>query len=868
MIGRKKLLATMMVLVLVFSVSTALFTPASGVELSQDEDFSDDYVEITDVEPMDAYIGEEEVQFGVAVENLAFEDGDIDNVTDVRVSVDTDADVDWVHQVEPPMTVDGVNMTEPANQTFVFGYDDGADFDAQLFEFDVDPDADHGEYEMEIVVSYAYVDEEGQEDTETLEAAYEFEIMKNAEVHDIDPVWAGVNNQDVEVEIENVGITVLEDIELTLDTPAGISLRDEMAYIPGTLVPGETRTAHFRIDVDNDVDPDIYDIEYTLETTRDDVEIEEEDEIELPVDFTPRITMEEDDEIEVEQGEREVTFDTTFVNTGNVDLIDVHVSLITDDYYFVEAVDHYEYGEDIVDPVIPLGDLDVGDEEELEFTVGLHRYLHDGLHNLLFRWDGEYYNDGSLGDATQYEHVGVDWDRDESPSEPFLYEVYEDNHEYDEEDIELERPWEGPNRLMDVTAVTIDITGEIIYDIDLEDEIKDESVEVMLENHELVGFDDLDVIMETGENTPFLNPTDHDKDHVEMTPRSDDSIDPSDAIDPFATVYFTVDINTEYVDEMMEKRVSAYTANLTITSMLNRDTNEEIHDIPIDVSGSARGLGPRLAVEADLRENQMEDGERFNVTYTIRNEGDDSARDTWIEMRPDQYDNENWEVLHGFIWATSSTEEEMELNITDNDYMSLYARLMQQKNVSEDVTLEQLGIEDGEDIADLHLYFEGALTGPEPHVWELFIDEIAPGQEVTVDFQMATPEAAHIDHTYDQNVTIDYIDSYGEDRTEDYTVTLGPAIVGDEVVDEEPTESLYGVIIVLAIVVVALIVVILTKTKSKKGPTDEEESLEDKEEIDFEESEDTDEEPDWDSLEDERTEAELEEEPPEEIRED
>jgi len=793
------------------------------------------------------YIGQQEETFEIGLTNID------DDLTEVWVEVDT---TDYLVFEEYQKEIGDL---------------DAGDSDEVEFEFDVLGDATPGEYEMEITVHFEYVENGGEGE---ISESIEFEILQNADVRlEMDPteLWAGENFQGFLIELENEGGEQLTDIELELIPPAGIgiTLHDPVTEI-SELDDGETIEIEHRADVDHDVEPGFYTFEYELEAARDGVDIEEDGEIEedLVVEFTPRITVEEE-EISVDKGVTQYTVEVTFKNTGNVPLRDVYVGMITDDDYFIKAVDHYEYGDEVKEPAVLLGDLDVEEEEQMEFTIGLHRYLQEGRHKLRFRWDGWFYNDGSTGDPISYEHIGVDWDN----GDPFYYEVVEEDeydHEYEEEVADELEEWPrvGPYTFLNVSAVDYHITGTVEDDIELEGDIKNIGLDVTLENHELVDFKDLLVELEVGEDTPFLNPTNRTKDYVEMDPTESvkvlEKFDIEEGEVGEATLVFYVNINTEYVEnELLGEGASRYTANLIIRRAVNEDTNEEINDIPVEIEGEARGLGPRLVVEGDLEENQIVEGERFNLTYTISNHGDDTARDVWIEMQPELYDNENWDVLHGFIWAISSTEREREGPEWEMDLV----RYLERKNVSEEVTLEQLGIDDAEEIADLHMYFKNALSAPRPHTWRMYVSEIAPGDEVSVSFNMVSSEDMHLGQPYQENITIDFIDSYGiEYENQEYPTTIGPMHVGEVEEVEEPAEvfgmdaAMFGVILVIIILVIVLAVSLASrKTGGKEEEEETFEELEEEPEIE-EEFEEEPLEPDETEEDFEEIEEELEEE--------
>ncbi len=801
-----RLISIFVATALLLSIIGVFYTPVEAGELAPDPE--DDFVEIVNiVGDLDCYVGEQNIAFELQVESLLYGDGTESNVTDVWVEVDPGnnlGEITWVNNIHIPGE-NGTDMSEPdGDQFYSFG----------PFEFHANPDATPGEYVMDIEVHYVYVDDENVTQDGTLETWLTFEIWENTNVLDIDTtLWAGEHFQELEVDVENIGDEAVQDIYLELSgAPAGVSILDSTAYIPGDLPDGETTTAYFRVDVAANVDPGIYTLDYELVGTRDGVEITEVGVVDVVVEFTPRIEADIEDQVTIEQGDTEVTFEVDFENTGNVDLSDVHIGLITDDDFFVQTVDHYEYGEDVRYVAVPLGDLSVGDTETMEITIGLHRYLQDGLHKMMFRWDGWYYNDGSTGEATRYIHVGADWDQTVSPNRAILYEVEEDDHMYNPGagDTELESPWRGPYGFLQVSSVAIHMTATS-EQVALLGDITYVQLEVTLTNHELVDFKDLIVELEVGENTPFLNPVDPSLDHVEMDPISGDYLAAEDSVD----VYFNVDINSAYVQQRLNEGAHAYVSYINVTRAVNVDTNEELSGFQIPVTGELRGMGPRLVVEGELEDNLIEPGEIFTLNYTISNHGDDTARDTWVSMIPELYDNENWDVLHGFIKAISSS--------TDVEDFGL---IHESKNVSEEVTLESLGIDSAEDLVDLHFYFEGALSAPRPHIWTLYVGELAPGESVTVSFSMVSSQHMQLGEPYQETISIQTMDSDGEMWEVDYPITIRT----QETEEEEETTGIFGmesplfeVLLIAIIVIIALIVAMIAMARKSEKPAKEEE---------------------------------------------
>ncbi len=507
------------------------------------------------------------------------------------------------------------------------------------------------------------------------------------------------------------------------------------------------------------------------------------------------------DEIIVEQGTTEVTFEVTFENTGEVDLNDVYVQLLDDGDFLILAVDHYEYGEGIRDIPVELGDLSVGDSVDIEFTIGMHTYLQEGKHMLQFDWNGWFELTDITGEVDRLYEVEVIWDQGVSPNQANLFGIHEDPV-----------PWDGAHIFIHVVDDLINMEGFVDL-VELDDDITYIRIEATLHNFELVGFRDLEVLLEVGENTPFYNPEDRSQNTVAMRrDESDTMIGPSDG-DNEAEIIFYVNVNSDFVTHKLLNNTNAYVGNLVVTRAINVDTNQQIPDFDIPITVGLEGLGPRLVVEGTLDEENIVAGEIFTLTYTISNHGDDTARDTWVTMRPELYDNQNWDVLEGFIRAISTTE-------TDFQFES--------KNVSGEVNLESLGIENAEEIADLHLYFEGALSAPRPHIWTLYVGEIAPGDSISVSFDMVSSRDMKVGQPYQETMDIRWMDSNGEPDGREFPITIRTGETGIE--EEDDVEGLFGmesplfeILLIAVIVIIALIIAMIAMARKVEKPPKEEE---------------------------------------------
>ncbi|MEF8835693.1 MAG: hypothetical protein V5A76_06015, partial [Candidatus Thermoplasmatota archaeon] len=421
------------------------------VNISSVQDMDID-VQADPISPTPLYIGEKNFEFRVTVTN---NEGDPLEYCNVTMTHQGDWIEDWDTNEIGPITVDPGIINQEDFETFRFNVS-GTEADHEVI------------YELTATLEFNFRGTSYEVYTETFE---DIEVERNLDVDDAEygaqpRLMAGEDFQEMMVPIENVGDEDISDIYLTLSgLPNDVSLRDSTARYPGQINIGATEMVYFRVDVASDLDPGTYEIDYELEAVREDdeyVNILEYGTLNIEVDFAPIIESEIQDDLVIEQGTTEVTFNVTFENTGNVDLDEVYVNMIDKEPFFVKAVDHYEYGDDVTEPEIFIGELNTTEKETLKFTVGLHRNLQEGEHRLLFNWTGYFYNDGSLDEPSQYEEVEVYWQE----NAPYPANAYLDS------DYHAGEPeWTGANATLEVEMVELDFSGEFLDDIDLEDGI-------------------------------------------------------------------------------------------------------------------------------------------------------------------------------------------------------------------------------------------------------------------------------------------------------------------------------------------------------------------------------------------------------------
>ncbi|MFW6040682.1 MAG: COG1361 S-layer family protein [Thermoplasmatota archaeon] len=777
-----RLVAGLTVLLLVVSTLTFLVIPAEGAGVSDEElTPNDEYGWLdgvrldgtffdTDEEPeMDCFVGEKEIPLEprfyenfTGQANVTYSEILTDDI--VRLAGD-----EWDSMDEDDW-VDGSDTFEWITDVI---YDDTGAFTSiamgtyiGTFEFNVTNEANPGIYR--IPVELQVTNETGGTwygPHTNLEYVY-LEISGNAGVNDIE-IDPGIEFERIPISVQNQGDTDLEDVSLTLDQSDMVDEEDNEITIHNSdhtsyidyILSGGSRDMYFRFSVPLNMEHGDYDVGYELTATRADEEVVITEEGTFTLTIEPFAELSADiEENSLVQGTTKREFTVNFTNTGNLDLKRVSVApdeggpfSLPNDYYLYSSATRD-------DPLVEIGDLDVGESVEVDFILGIDQYIQVGSHKLFFEYEAYYYD-------TMGEYTGI---------EDF----------YDVHDLGLVADTDEPFAWIEVTEpdVAMDIDATHIDTVRMSD-MGYTTISVVVQNNGYVTYSDAVISLHTS-GTPFINPSDHNANRIEMTN------------EPFTlgagstrTVNFGVLIDTDFIEQRLEEDRPIYSAGLTLEG-INTDTIEEA-EVYFNVEGEMRGVGPRITVLGEPEDNTVVPGEKFELTYNIKNTGDEPVTSLKVTLSPH----------------------------TDG------------------ALLESYGFESGQDA----VYFRQASSPPGSYIWTVEPEEnqLNPGENTTVTFQMVSSGDMQEGSIYHLDITVN-----GETATGSSSWSSASTIRTEESGGTKPffTPQVSWIIVALILGIFFILGLMLHKMEKmpferSKGPTEKEQEETVEEELEFEELE-------------------------------
>ncbi len=593
----------------------------------------------------------------------------------------------------------------------------------------------------------------------------------------------------------------ISDVYLNLsDIPAGITFDETSARIPGIVTTAGSDVI-FRVDVARTVAPGIYIIHYQTEYTNGTgARLNDTGTLNLTVDFTPIIEAEVIGSATITQGNASIpALEVRFTNTGNVDLRNIEIWPELDGVFFYPAVDFYEGADNSGDQnpqfvdKIQLDTLAQGTNTSNSWFIALDPYVQAGQHRILFDWSASYFDNGATGNNAHYVDVIGDWlDDDWDDSTPMIPVC----------DVNPGNEWiAGAYVMVSVNDDHPDFTAEKMQNLDgwsgdyfdlAGDNLVYVNVGTWINTFEMVQFIDIRATLQVGPGTPFLNPLNHSVTTVENDLwNSDDTVGAGNS----AWMEWFVDIDPNAAPGI-------YTVNITLTGR-NADTGEDI-TVTMQSVVEVRGFGPELLITS-VTTGDINPGQQFTMNLTITNQGDDTARNVFVSI-PDSFifngdPSQYWNVVDGFVNSISTYRD---------DYQNGAERETIRDNSN--ITLEQLNIKDAKDIVDLNLYIEGVYTHPAPTVWMVKTSNLAPGESITVTFQMVSNANMAPGRPYVIPVEVDYIDTNGNwGGWWDNTVTVQStgvaepyhATAGSQIVTSDNALG-WGFLVVILILVLVL----------------------------------------------------------------
>jgi hypothetical protein len=517
-------------------------------------------------------------------------------------------------------------------------------------------------------------------------------IPRLNEVQGDTPFEAGEIMQEGSITLTDYTGDTISDISASIPSglPGGITFSDnqDTAVIPTIASPQVIR---WWINVAAGTAPDIYTGNIQFVYTRNGETITETGQtIDISIDYTP-VVVASATVPDVAQNEKNVTISVTFQNIGNVNLIQMWIRMseisIADgnDEFLFTPLAHYE---GTTKKVSEWYELNIGTDDRFSYTgqetsaavtivKEVDYMIPPGDHKVLFEWMGWYYNDGSIGDPSEFQHVVQTWgsemDNNAVMHNPVMWKDEAANGLYPDAaldegtgDVIDGDPWQdGTYIWFESTDTDIDLYGWLSDDngdpIDLfagyaptgEDaDVSFKEIYVTFDNQEKIDFKEMWLTMATGSSRPFLNPVNHALTSVDMyVPDSADSID----ADSEATFAFFVDINVAWW-QTNSLEPGVYEVPVTIEAT-NSDTGDRITPTTIDIMMNVNGFGPELFAEMvnffDV-EDHLDPGETFTLEISIMNYGDDTAREVDVYLRADFV--AGWSIVDQFVTAISPYE--------------------------------------------------------------------------------------------------------------------------------------------------------------------------------------------------------------------
>jgi hypothetical protein len=421
------------------------------------------------------------------------------------------------------------------------------------------------------------------------------------------------------------------------------------------------------------------------------------------------------------------------------------------------------------------------------------------------------------------------------------------------------------------------VTSGYIY---LGDEIRNINLRVELTNKEYVQYTDLDIWLPLNASDGtmvFLNPLGI-LEPIEGQ-ESSNTLPPDGGV---VSVTFNVDINTDidsgiYVMDLIFNAMHDYTKQMvhsTIPVQVRVYPREPILIIPQKTNSDGEYTGsPEVKAK-------VTPGESFTLEFQLENVGDDSAREVFITLSNAWYEDNPFTTIEAFMTSYYPDNPGGDIINSDDSNIVGVPQTCERK-------LSDLGISSVTDIIDA----ERTLMAPSAIVPRFYIQEIQPGEVVTVKFKLEADSHMVVGKAYREWVLVEYIDSDGlqysyDTQNQQLATQPLPIIVtteeDDAWPDEEPISSEMLAVILIIIIIIIIILLFLGSAFNKRRMEEEErpeledELIDEDEDMDMEEEEEEDledelpeelkeeeapakDEPDWDAEEPEEEEEEEDE---------
>ncbi len=426
----------------------------------------------------------------------------------------------------------------------------------------------------------------------------------------------------------------------------------------------------------------------------------------------------------------------------------------------------------------------------------------------------------------------------------------------------------GPYLVVEVIDSELDIDAEDLTApaISLGGRIRDVNVRIRLTNQENVQYTDIEVglpVISANKNqtvfTRECDPINSSENFVGVLTST--TLGPKGG---FIDATFNVDINTDIETgihrfELVFKGMNDYTklpVESTIPVAIRIYPGQPILIIPQINEQTGE---PGVVV------GNVEPGKEFSLTFTLLNTGGDDAREIYVTLSNDWYDDDPFTTIDTFVTSVSSYGTETTYYNNGN---------LRSLNTSRkaNTKLSDIGISDTSDIINV----ERKLLAPTAVVPRFYIKEIKAGESYNVTFKLKADIHMVVGRPYSEHILLEYIDStglvfrYDETNPELSTKPL-PVIVytkksGELQIEKEGLANETYAAIIMAVILIILVLLLIGSRFQKRKMKGAGEGDDESEPEAFDEDEELEEDEDDELPLPDDYDEELEEELPEDLR--
>jgi len=506
--------------------------------------------------------------------------------------------------------------------------------------------------------------------------------------------------------------------------------------------------------------------------------------------------------------DQKILVNVTIENNGNTPLYNVEFKITPDawgatDFFRNPRFFYHETGTIDRDSItLTITTLAVGATVNFTIEMIVDADIPIGEHRLPILYNGYYFDEGELGDVTGF--------RQSFTNLSIIFSIV-------------------------VTDSAISCHVEIDpLDINAEDKgnIRANSIAVSIFNDEEYDFIDV-TVRANFNNTPWYNPIINMGDPWVWSEEANPAV-PTDAWGAGDSIpaTFWVDTDPSFVPDR-------YPFQLEITAVIE-ETLQQV-SVVIDYTRGAvidfSGYGPQLLVTAFTADDIVPGG-YFELSLEITNLGDETARDVFVSFDADDTETEDWYL-----------EQEFKQQF---DWSGVFAEwggatgggvTWENSEFPSDMfyTVESLDVDNIREIVEINLYMEGVYSTPGSTIMVIKINDLAPGQNTTVDFTMIADKDMVNGKPYAIDVDINGIDP---DGVTGIVSPLGTQTI--EVMSSLPGESYNPVevdwfdtgikaltLLLFLVIVIAILLMVFSRFKGDSDDYDD-----DDDEFGFEDEED------------------------------